>query len=82
MVTVDAELMVVATAREPTDEEFLSIALSKGLVLHPIDSYKTELALSIKSRLVQRKGDKFYQAAAYDLPLFPRAAAEAILPAT
>lgn len=74
--------MVVRELRELTEEEFLAIALQKGLVLTPISMYKKEFALSTASRLASRMGEKVYQVAAYDLPLFSRTAAEALFPSS
>ena len=66
--------------REPTEEEFAKFALAKGYVLRPVNLYKREIAQSIAAHLVRREGRSIYQMVAFSIPMFARAAAEALFP--
>ena len=68
--------------REPTEEELPALLAKMGLAALPLTSYKSTFVKSVTTRLTNREGKALYQSAAYNLPLFPRSAAEPLFPSS
>ena len=68
----------VIIRRAPTEADFARFAKTKGWVVQPIEQLRTEVRLSVATRLQNRVSSNCYQAPGYFIRGFPKAAADMI----